>query len=122
MYLDRASEMLAVSKHNLDEGFHTTAVNRAYYAVFYAANALLAFKQISRSKHSAVIAAFRQEFVRTEIFDAEFSRIYGRLMDDRNVADYVIVEEIEKDRATTNFADAVRFVERAKEYLQDQQS
>ncbi len=114
--------MLAVSKHNLDEGFHTTAVNRAYYAVFYAANALLAFKQISRSKHSAVIAAFRQEFVRTEIFDAEFSRIYGRLMDDRNVADYVIVEEIEKDRATTNFADAVRFVERAKEYLQDQQS
>jgi len=40
-----------------------TAVNRAYYAIFYAANALLCSRRLERSKHSGVLAAFRQHFV-----------------------------------------------------------
>jgi uncharacterized protein (UPF0332 family) len=43
---------------------YVTAVNRAYYATFYSANALLSTKGLERSKHSGVIAAFRQHFSR----------------------------------------------------------
>ncbi|HLF91763.1 MAG TPA: HEPN domain-containing protein [Anaerolineales bacterium] len=118
-YLNRAHKMLQVAKFNLDEGFRTTAVNRAYYAIFYAANALLSTKGIARSKHSAVIASFRQEFVKTGLIEAEFSQIYGRVMDDRNVSDYVIVEEIEFERAKTNLEDAKRFVARLEKHLRE---
>lgn len=46
----------------LDNGLYASAVNRAYYAVFYAANALLATKRLARSKNSGVMSAFREHF------------------------------------------------------------
>jgi predicted nucleotidyltransferase len=38
----------------LTNDFYTAAVNRAYYAIFYAANALLAIKKLARSKQGKV--------------------------------------------------------------------
>jgi uncharacterized protein (UPF0332 family) len=48
-------------------------VNRAYYAIFYAANAMLATKGLERSKHSGVIATFRQHFVKTGMVEPDSS-------------------------------------------------
>ena len=62
LYLQHAQEMLVVAAHNMADGFPGSAVNRAYYAVFYAASALLVTQGLARSKHSGVIAAFRQHF------------------------------------------------------------
>jgi uncharacterized protein (UPF0332 family) len=61
---------------------HSSAVNRAYYAIFYAANALLATQGLSRSKHSGVIAAFRQHFVKPGQIEDEYGLIYARVMAD----------------------------------------
>lgn len=61
-YLARARQMLKTSRLTLEHQDYITAVNRAYYAIFYAANALLATKHMERSKHSGVIAAFREHF------------------------------------------------------------
>lgn len=44
LYLNEARGMLVVAKANLEQGFYSSAVNRTYYAVFYAANALLSTK------------------------------------------------------------------------------
>jgi uncharacterized protein (UPF0332 family) len=41
LFVDHAHQMLLVAARNLDDGFYASAVNRAYYAIFYAANALL---------------------------------------------------------------------------------
>jgi len=46
-----------------DEANH--AASEAYYAMFHAANALLASIDLGFSKHSAVHAAFGREFVKT---------------------------------------------------------
>jgi hypothetical protein len=35
LYMGHADEMLQVAEHNLAQGFCSTAVNRAYYAVFF---------------------------------------------------------------------------------------
>jgi len=64
LYIRQANRMLEVADRNLADGFYESAVNRAYYAIFHAANALLATKGLSRSKHSGVIATFRQHFVK----------------------------------------------------------
>ena len=99
IYMDAAHEALAGSKFNLDGGYYAIAVNRAYYAVFYAANALLVTKGLARGKHSGTISAFRQSFVKPGLIEPEYSEIYGSLMDDRHVSDYDMDTSIEPERA-----------------------
>jgi uncharacterized protein (UPF0332 family) len=121
LYVEHAQQMLQVTEHNLADGFYASAINRAYYAIFYAANALLATKGLSRSKHSAVIAAFRQHFVKPGLIEDEYSDIYGRVMDDRRKADYDIVEStVDPARAQTDLKDARHFVKRVERHLKQE--
>jgi uncharacterized protein (UPF0332 family) len=118
LYVEHAQQMLQVADHNLADGFYASAINRAYYAIFYAANALLATKELTRSKHSGVIAAFRQHFVKPGLIESEYSDIYGRVMDDRHKGDYEIIEStMDQARAQTDLKDAQRFVQRVERYL-----
>ena len=119
LYIEHAREMLNAAEHNVSGGFHGSAVNRAYYAIFYAANALLATQDLSRSRHSGVIAAFRQRFVKPGLIEAEYGDIYGRIMDDRHVSDYDVEASIDPDRAQTDVDDARRFVDRSVRYLNE---
>lgn len=56
--LDKAERSLAAAEHLLLEGFPEFAAGRSYYAMFYATEALLLSRDLSFSKHSAVITAF----------------------------------------------------------------
>lgn len=85
-YLEAAHEALAGSLYNLEGGYYGIAINRAYYAVFYAANALLITQGQARGKHSGTISAFRQFFVKSGLIEPKYSDIYGRLMDDRHIS------------------------------------
>lgn len=104
---------------NLDNDFYTTAVNRAYYAIFYAANALLATKKLARSKHSGVLAAFRQYFIKTRILASELSEIYGQVMDDRQEGDYEIITATSKEDAEIDILQARNFVDEVSAWLQE---
>lgn len=116
-YLARAQQMLRTGQKVLEDGDYITAVNRAYYAVFYAANALLATQGLERSKHSGVIAAFRQHFVKTGLIEAEYSDFYGVLLEDRQRGDYDELEILDYEIARRDLDRARRFVERIGEYL-----
>jgi uncharacterized protein (UPF0332 family) len=119
-YLDAAHEALLGSQYNLDGGYYAIAVNRAYYAVFYAANALLATKDLARGKHSGTISAFRQSFIKPGLIEPEYSDIYGSLMDDRHVSDYDMETEIEPERAESDVESARKFVTRIETYLRQE--
>ena len=73
---------------SIEHGFYGTAINRAYYALFYATSGLLLTKDISRGKHAGVIAAFRQHFVKPGLIEPEYSDLYGDVMDARVDSDY----------------------------------
>ncbi len=105
----------------LDDQDYVAAVNRAYYAIFYAANALPATKGLERSKHSSVIAAFRQHFVKTGMIEVEYSRLYGATMDDRHVGDYSL-EELDHDKAQRDLVWAERFVNRIEQTLREMEA
>lgn len=120
LYMRHADKMLQVAEHNVTQGFYSTAVNRAYYAVFYAANSLLSTQRLSRSKHSGVIAAFRQHFVKSGLIEAKYSRMYGQLMDDRSGADYELETDIEPEQAIVDVEHAHQFVGRIRQYLQEE--
>jgi uncharacterized protein (UPF0332 family) len=83
--LDAAEVLLKAQKDT------TSIVNRSYYAVFYAAIALLKKKKIelTTSKHAGVMAAFDNPIVRLDRAKRKrYSRILHDLFDSRLDADY----------------------------------
>jgi len=120
LYLEAARRSLAGAQYNFDGGYWAISASRAYYACLYAASALLLTKDISRSKHSAVLAAFRQHFVKPGLIEAEFSDSVGRAFETRQVADYDMVGNVDELEAGARLEDARRFVDRISRYLAEE--
>src|SRR3972149_9305736 len=87
-YMDYARRVLRTGKLALDDGDWVSAINRAYYAIFYAANAVLELQGLERNKHSGVLSLFRQKYVKTGLIEVEYSQIYGTAFEARNESDY----------------------------------
>src|SRR4030042_6930016 len=88
-----------------------SVVNRAYYAMFYAALALLQKIGKVPSKHTGVISLFDTEFVLKGIFPKEFSKDFHKAFELRQVSDYKVIEPCSKEKAEETCNKAVRFVE-----------
>ena len=106
LHIENAEEMLEAAQVMLNNDFYTSVVNRAYYSVFYAANAMLLTKGLSRKKHSGVISLFRKEFVKTNLLPIEYSEIYGRIMSNRQASDYELASPITPEVAQESLDDA----------------
>ncbi|MDR1800307.1 MAG: HEPN domain-containing protein [Lachnospiraceae bacterium] len=63
--LNNAKERLESSKILLDNNQYLDSKGRSYYAMFSAVRALLATEEIDFSKHSAVIAHFQKDYIKT---------------------------------------------------------
>jgi uncharacterized protein (UPF0332 family) len=68
----QARKSLAAAKLLHKEGYHSFAASRAYYTMFYVAEAFLLGKGLAFSKHSDVHAAFGEHFVKTGAVPSEF--------------------------------------------------
>jgi len=92
-----------------DRGFHEFAASRAYYSMFYIAEAFLLDKGLSFSKHSAVIASFGKEFIKSGLVPSEYHRYLIDANDARNVSDYDIVKTLSSDEAGLHIRRAEEF-------------
>jgi uncharacterized protein (UPF0332 family) len=99
-------------------GDHDFAVSRAYYAMFYAAEAALLGKGLSFSKHSAVIAAFGLHFVKPGIVRQDLQRYFTEGESLRNVSDYDVGPQVERQDAERQVSRARTFVEELAGLLQ----
>ena len=99
------------------EGFPSFAASRAYYAMFYAAQALLEGEGLSFSRHSAVIAAFGRHFAKTNRLPAEFHRYLLDAMTARHEGDYAPSPTIGADDARVHLERAEEFLEKAEGFL-----
>jgi uncharacterized protein (UPF0332 family) len=117
--LERARQDLEAAKSNLDSGFYAVTVTRAYYAMFYAASALLASKGMAPSKHSAVLAAFGEHFAKPELIEAEYAKALGHAYDARLDSDYDVTFTTDRPLAQDVLDEAQRFVTRAEQYLRE---
>jgi uncharacterized protein (UPF0332 family) len=62
--LNRSKAAFSEGDHLLNANAFMGAVNRFYYAAFYAARALLATRELDSSKHGGVISLFQAQFVK----------------------------------------------------------
>ena len=86
--LQEAKDSLKVAERCLEDGFVKDAINRSYYAAFYAIKAVLSLGTIDFKRHKDVVAYFNKEYVATEIFPRELGRKLGRLKQLREKSDY----------------------------------
>lgn len=96
-------------------------VNRAYYAMFYAALALLQRIGKVPSKHTGVISLFDTEFVLKGSLNKELSKSFHKAFELRQVSDYKTFKPISKEKAEETLNNAVCFVEAVAKYLSEQQ-
>lgn len=120
LYLERAYDALQQAKDNLNLGYYDVVTSRAYYAMFYAASALLASKGMSRSKHSGVHSAFGQYFVKPGLIEPQYSRMLINAFNVRLDSDYDVKPLLNKALAEDILRDAQQFVERVAAYLQQE--
>lgn len=96
-WLDKADESLNSAKSELEAGRLTFAVNRLYYAMFYAVSALFVSSNQHYGKHSAVRAALHRDFIKPGLIDKQVGRLYDKLFNARQQGDYVPLVEFDKD-------------------------
>ena len=94
-----------------------TIVNRAYYAAFYAARALLQTIGQTPRKHSGVMSLFDKEFVHSGHFDRECSKAFHRLFRLRQKDDYELLESVPREEAVEALSLSKTFVREVWKYL-----
>ena len=116
--LEQADAALNDAKYLLD-GCRSphSIVNRAYYAMFYAALALLQKAGKIPSKHAGVIGLFDTEFVVKGAFPRELSRDFHKAFELRQASDYRVLQSPTREKAEETWERATRFVRAVKEDL-----
>ena len=72
--IKKAEESLRAASLLAKDTLYNFAASRAYYAMFYIAQAFLLEETLAYSKHSAVIALFGQRFAKTGRVPEAFHR------------------------------------------------
>lgn len=117
--LEKAVRSLYAAQRDTNSGDHDFASSRAYYAAFYAVEAVLLTQNLSFSKHSAVISAFNQYFIKAGIFPKEFSKLMSRLFRERQIGDYDFDDTITEDDAQEDVHAAQTILTAITQYLYD---
>jgi len=99
-----------VSSH-MANGFYNTAVNRMYYACYYAASAMLVAEHITTKSHDGVKQMFSLHFVKTGKVPVDLGKSYSRLFDKRTKGDYNDLFDNDQTVCEELYPEAKNFVE-----------
>lgn len=108
--LEKAKITLQDARSFMGKASLESVVNRIYYAVFYAVNALLITKELSSSKHSGVRALFNKGIVNNGLIEKQFGEFYSDMFDRRQKGDY-------KDFVTFKEDDVIKWLGKAEEFI-----
>jgi len=116
--LEKAGRAIEAAETLLGREITEFAAGRAYYAMFYTAEALLNEQGLRFRKHGQVQGAFGQHFVKTGVFDATFHRWLLTAFNRRIIGDYGLEEVITLEEAAETIRQAQEFLQAARRYLE----
>ena len=115
--LNKAQHSLDTAQALIEQGFYDFAVSRAYYTMFYIAEALLDQAGFSFSSHAGVISAFGQHIARPGNVPIEFHRQLIDAQAQRTRADYDLHPNLLQSDAETLVSQAQAFLTMALQIL-----
>ncbi|MBW4526695.1 MAG: HEPN domain-containing protein [Phormidium tanganyikae FI6-MK23] len=108
--ITKAQRSLKVAKLLAQEENYDFSASRAYYAMFYVAQALLLGKQLTFSTHSGVINAFGLHFIKSQEISADYHRALIAAERVRLQGDYDAEDEVSAEMAQQQIEWAERFL------------
>lgn len=90
---------------------------RAYYAMFYVAEALLYERGLSFRKHAGVHSAFGQHFAKSGVLDTKYHQWLIAAFNKRIIADYGVEAVLSAAEVKEMIEHARAFLEEARRYL-----
>jgi uncharacterized protein (UPF0332 family) len=118
--LERSRESLHAAEIMLENNMLTFSMNRVYYAMFYAVQALLVSREVSFSKHGQVKSYFNREMIKTGIFPTELGRLYNKAFEYRQRFDYIDFSSPDRKMVAEYLEKARSFITNIQEYLRQE--
>ena len=115
--LERADETLLEVDSHLNNGFWDTAINRMYYACFYAVSALLVKNNVEVNSHAGVRQQFGQHYVKPGIIDRDLGKHFTELFEKRNRGDYNDFIDYNENEARELLPKTIELVQQIKSLL-----
>lgn len=115
--LAMAKERLESSRLLLEHQSYKDSIGRSYYAMFTAVRAILAMDGVDFKKHAGVISYFQREYVKTGIFEVQYSKYLSQAFQIRNNTDYADFFVVSREEAEEQYRRAADFYGRIESYL-----
>ena len=109
-WMTKARSSLAAASVLLGRALFAESVSSSYYAMFYAAKALLVSVGLDASKHSAVISVFGREYVKTGKVDPRYHRLLLAAFESRQKSSYDVYWLPDRSSAEMLREDAEEFL------------
>lgn len=113
--MKKAHESISAAKHLSDGGYYDFAVARAYYTMFYVAQAFLLGQGLTFSKHGSLLSAVGQHLVKPGIIPAHLHRNLITAYNARIEGDYEPGGKFTEQDAALQIAHADEFIKVAEE-------
>ena len=120
--LEQARECLESAQLEMASGYYRGAANRNYYCCFHTMRAVLAIDGFDSKRHQGIIAAFRQKYIKTGIFPANFSNTIKDAFENRGKSDYDDFFIISKEATAEQIENTKNFLEAVEEFITTLQS
>lgn len=117
-FLEKAARSVEAAEQLTKHGNAEFAVGRAYYAMFYAAEALLNENELRFRKHAGVHRAFAQHFAKNGLLDEKYHRWLIAAFSKRITGDYGIDSDVTAEDAAVLIDQAHLFLKAATEFLE----
>ena len=86
--LSRAWDTFDDAKILASKGKWNPTINRLYYSAYYAVMALLLKSDLNPTTHNGAKSNFTEQFIKNQIIDKKFGKIYSQLFTWRQKGDY----------------------------------
>jgi uncharacterized protein (UPF0332 family) len=115
--LSKAERSIVAASTLLQTGDTDFAASRAYYAMFYTAEALLLSRSLIFGKHTGVHAAFGKHFAKSAELDPKFHRWLLEAFTARIAGDYGVDVVLEAKEVEETIRRASAFLQAARDHL-----
>jgi uncharacterized protein (UPF0332 family) len=117
--INRAKETIQEVRSHIEKRYWNTAINRMYYACFYAVSALLVKDKIDVSSHSGARQKFGEHFVKTGKIDRNLAKHFTELFEKRHKGDYNDFFDFDEETVIRLYPLSQRFIEEVEKILND---
>ena len=117
--LQRAKETIQEVETHIENKFWNTAINRMYYACFYAVGALLVKNGVETSSHSGTRQKFGQLFVKIGKVDRELAKHYTDLFEKRHKGDYNDFYDYDEETVIRLLPLSKKFIDKIEEIIME---